>query len=70
MSDLVGNPEDMFSQNEVHINPNKPSGLSHPNRLGESTLLFRGIVSIFFISVPVESSLSLLLYSIKTRVIC
>ena len=43
MSDLVGNPEDRFSHNEAHINPNKPSGLSRPYNLDGSTFIYRGI---------------------------
>ena len=33
------------------LNPNNPSGLSNPFHLDESTLIFRGINSIFFIFI-------------------
>ena len=56
MSDLGGNPEDRFSQNEAQIihfiwyviYPNKPSGLFHPFQMGESIFSFTGISSKFF----------------------
>ena len=43
MSDLVGNPEDLFSHNEAHMK----IGLAHPYHLEEFTLMFMASGAIF-----------------------
>ena len=45
MSDLVGNPEDRFSRVAAHMK----NRLAHHYHLGESTFIFRGILSDLFI---------------------